>query len=339
MNNPTNHVQVSDIRNWLSAFLERQNVTDVEIAITGTSYRGTGYLSDITYVDLTHKKSKDKLYRFAIKSSKPILKEVLPLRNMNLNEMLFYTFLPALNRILLQLDTGLIFHNVPKFYESVVDPEKEIMVLQDMRREGYHMFNRRLHLNEVHLKRVMAVYAKLHAVTLAFQIRRDYFFQSFCSHLKDTVGEIKTQELLKEQEFLADLEAMARNEERTAVANYLHKLLKWTNYTTATDDISVVIHGDATICNFLFKYEVSPKRMENELLIMSNATVSLESARFRPQKRGRPLRTCACWIFNTADWALLLSTWLVSSTLACPPSTAAKSTTLLPSITTSSLIF
>jgi hypothetical protein len=149
VDNPPSLVPLSDIKKWVKQALEERQITNFEIRVKGAAQKGDGLLCNITFVEVTSKTISDKrvLYNFAIKSSKKNkkLREKIPLGVLGVNELRLHAFQPVIFCLQERLKIGDVFDHLPLYYYSCYNPQdEEIIIMQDLKVEGYCTHDRKL---------------------------------------------------------------------------------------------------------------------------------------------------------------------------------------------------
>jgi thiamine kinase-like enzyme len=262
--NSANRSTRADIENWLRPVLKKENLENYSIHISGSSEKGDGYLGDVTFVDVrgTTNTNEKKSYEFVIKSGKKSsqLREMIPVRNAFENEIYFYNeILPVFREF--QAEKGITdpFDNTPKFYDSIIEEEMEVLILGNMKTNGYSLHDRFDPMDQEHIRKIIKVYGKLHAISFALRDQKPEVFKELGGKLTDmmklSAKYIKPKEDRNTYEDIIKIAKEKKEDNVVAKLNILNERTKRLNeITDPNDPYAVILHGDCWNNNFMFKY-------------------------------------------------------------------------------------
>jgi hypothetical protein len=276
--NPTNRVTKTALETWLKPVFSKKFLKKCTLEIVGTSSKGDGYLGDVNFVEVNGRTStnEEKFYNFAIKSSKNSLplRKMMPIEVMSQNEIYFY------NRVLptfveFQEEKGIEepFNQAPKYYDSVILQNMEVLILENMKRNGYCLHDRTKPMNREHIRKVMQTYGKYHAVSFALRDQKPDVFKALGEGLRDVMKTTDAEAVLKEFRFFVDLHKIAKEKIQPELAEKLTEVPLTADSTDPDDPFAVIVHGDCETNNFLFKYEVKRnEKFANQYHVSSRTT-------------------------------------------------------------------
>jgi thiamine kinase-like enzyme len=262
--NSTNRCTRADIENWLRPVLKKENLENYSIDISGSTEKGDGYIGDVTFVDVrgTTNTNEKKSYEFVIKSGKKSsqLREMIPVRNAFENEIYFYNeILPVFREF--QAEKGITdpFDNTPKFYDSIIEEEMEVLILGNMKTNGYSLHDRFDPMDQEHIRKIIKVYGKLHAISFALRDQKPEVFKELGGKLTDmmklSAKYIKPKEDRNTYEDIIKIAKEKKEDDVVAKLNILNERTKRLNeITDPNDPYAVILHGDCWNNNFMFKY-------------------------------------------------------------------------------------
>jgi hypothetical protein len=265
--NSANRCTRADIENWLRPVLKKENLENYSIDISGSTEKGDGYIGDVTFVDVrgTANTNEEKSYEFVIKSGKKSsqLREMIPVRNAFENEIYFYNeILPVFREF--QAEKGITdpFDNTPKFYDSIIEEEMEVLILGNMKTNGYSLHDRFDPMDQEHIRKIIKVYGKLHAISFALRDQKPEVFKELGGKLTDmmklSAKYIKPKEDRNNYEDIIKIAKEKKEDDVVAKLNILNERAKRQNeITDPNDPYAVILHGDCWNNNFMFKYAVS----------------------------------------------------------------------------------
>lgn len=254
-----------------------QGFVTYKIDIESGSKLGDGYMSVIVRATIIGTKAlkdaieiKDASHEFTVLCKIQVLSKARR-EFTNSNEAfkreisLYNDYLPELEK--LQLEHGISvtegFFNYPKCYYAEYDIETDdaIIVMKDMRDEGYKLANKYKPLDIGICEIVVQGLGKLHALSFALEKKRPELFVNFKKY-GDIMAKIMTQpqtQQMWDSIFPAAINSLRG--EHPKIEEKIHKLRENLSeeFLFLVDDknsgkFSVVGHGDSWTNNFLFKF-------------------------------------------------------------------------------------
>ncbi|XP_074036738.1 uncharacterized protein isoform X2 [Leptinotarsa decemlineata] len=249
---------------WIPKILEEEKFEDYHIVIENDGIIG-GHLSSLICARIVGTTSDNQIkevsivVKYNIRNSVKFLKVAFE-REIFCYEKLIPVFIKFQHDFKIQED----FISVPKCYQTSSCNDQTVIVLENLKKRGYQLYDRMEPMNLDHQKVVLREYAKLHAVSLAMRDQNYEQFKNLHENLSN-VSKLYFQEdstvkiLTKYMKCARDI-LLRRNEMD------LVKELDWilengpTNIildTVLNDrvDHCVVVHGDSWNNNIMFKYK------------------------------------------------------------------------------------
>lgn len=264
---------MSEITKWVSEVIREEDFSGYDIKVTGGSEKGENYMSEITFVTIYGVKSNGERRRIdlAIKASK----DNIELRTKTITEAVFHNEFYAYQKVfpafkLFQKKKNIKEHFIafPKCYRCLVEENREIMVMENLRADGYVMHDRFVPMSIEHCQVVLKEYAKLHALSFALRDQdRDIFdslFQNSNNLVTDFITKTAKMTKLFDDSITVALESIETNG-GAAICEAFRKIAPKCATETLVELLEndngkhVFSHGDSWNNNFLFKYEVSNK--------------------------------------------------------------------------------
>lgn len=225
------------------------------------SARGDNYVGEILSIRI---KENEKIFDVILKRAPSLEKfrKCFPVRDIFLNEIYLYdTVLTSFVKF--QKENGLenIFESYPKLYGKCNEEIEECLVLENLIRNGYRHWNRKVPMNSAHISLVMKEYGKFHAASFAMKKKNSDLFKNLCEGLR---LEDKAQEEKGLEEFIRA--SSLRLEKAIKGNSVLERAFKrvmtdnkkyFFEEITGPEEQLVITHGDCWCNNMLFKYEVS----------------------------------------------------------------------------------
>jgi hypothetical protein len=261
----TNFDIKSEIKSWLKVALKKENLTDIVVNEVGTSEKGDGYMGDIVFVSVSGKTDDQstKDYDLVLKCSKQsqALRENAQLIRMYLNEIFMYDHVFP-NFLKFQNEKGIKdpFNSVPKCYGTFRGENIEVIVLENLKKNGYELWPKKEALERKHIEMVVKQYGKFHAISVAMKEQqpdkfeelaktveenmKNFGFDSVTTIFKGCIDE--SSELLKnelDENIISKWRSLKDQVESIRANKNLIKGLK------------VISHGDCWNNNFMYKFE------------------------------------------------------------------------------------
>ncbi|KAK3863019.1 hypothetical protein Pcinc_031168 [Petrolisthes cinctipes] len=262
--------------------------------------KGDNYACIVTGLHVTYtdgEGGEEKQHSYVAKICQPLDEKVPEFMKITMGEIFikettaYLQLVPKLNQEL--VDVGINELSFAKMYNKSLEKGKELFVMEDLRRRGFKMFNRRQGLDVPHATLILKELGKLHAGSLL--VERSLETHNIC----------KTWPIFVEK-WLTDSTAMQGfsaiiNGQLEAAALVMEKIPGYENVvewireskttcmkdmTTMFDDTSkftVLIHGDCWTNNFVFRYNSSGAPVEVilvDLQIMRRVSLGIDLTYF-----------------------------------------------------------
>ncbi|XP_050499203.1 uncharacterized protein LOC126879901 [Diabrotica virgifera virgifera] len=249
---------------------KQNGFSDYQVISNAGSFKGDNFLGVISTVTI---KSGDKTLDLILKSAhtSEAFRKAAPLHEIYNREIYLY------NRVFEEFKKFQEEHNIvdpfisfPKAYLCSSENGHEALLMENLKTQGYKLWNKKTPMNPGHIKAVLKEYAKFHAISLAMKDKCPEQFNDLASKVYENVFEEK-KDMFSEEKFQqyitsamnngyevvegdAELTNCVRNVESKIIDLFI-KELKKEKYKL------VITHGDCWCNNFLFKYE-DPENIE-----------------------------------------------------------------------------
>lgn len=247
------------------------NLKKDKITIDSPDSRGNGFLSTISFVDIT---SESEVLNLVIKLShqrEDIRNFINPTAVFEREAYFYTTFYTAIREH--QNEKSVIsggFSSIPRCYGTYIENKTEAIVLQNLKKLGYTLWDRQKSMDDCHITTVLEEYGQLHASSFALRKQKPQQFEDITSCLKksDIFADIINQTgvlptyYVRLEQVSQLLENKGRKEDAQKVKDFAKKIPEvLLNYGDPEDRYSVVLHGDCWSNNIMFFYEVSIVRI------------------------------------------------------------------------------
>ena len=157
------------------------------------------------------------------------------------------------------------FYNFPKCYFAEFNEEKDdsVIIMEDLRENGYKMWDKYSPVNLEHTKLIMLALGKLHALSFALKTQKPELFEKFKSmndFMTDKMGDEKMAGMMSAtvQRAVATIDekdVKSRNRALRLLEDYSQMMRELTDPKRA-EPFTIVGHGDCWSNNFMFQYKV-----------------------------------------------------------------------------------
>lgn len=240
---------------------ETNGFKEYELEEYSTTAKGDNYSAQIVCVTV---KNNDKKLEIVVKKAptNENFRKAFPLSAVFFREN--YVYEKVLKYFVeFQQKNGLKkpFSSFPKLYATCNEKYSECLILENLVKNGYKHWNRKLPMNSDHIALVLTEYGKLHAVAFAMRKQNPEVLAEMSEVLtkaeKDTWKDEDTKIFLRN--CCTVLEKTVKGSDVLEQA-YQRLALNVEKYfleeTQEPKDKMVITHGDAWCNNMLFKYEV-----------------------------------------------------------------------------------
>ncbi|KAF2901787.1 hypothetical protein ILUMI_04403 [Ignelater luminosus] len=251
----------------LKAVAEEACLQNYKIEKAPGAVKGDGYLGYITAICISGKtdSGKEKTLHLVVKSaSKSDAARVeTPLAELFDREIYMYnTVIPTFQKFEKQRNVC-PFSSSAKCYQACMLEKSEALILQNLKEDGYSVWERRLPMEHDHVSLVMREYGRFHAISFAMKDQEQEQFEKLTASMDDVftmflekadsikLYQKQCRKALDSLDLIADKNAYATF--KTFIDEGLHKFMS--NLPELVDKYSVVLHGDCWTNNMMFKYE------------------------------------------------------------------------------------
>lgn len=241
-------------RELITEIAGKEGIEDYQLE---TSEGGEGSFGYITAVTLT---GNDKKMELIVKSASTDdkVRSVNPVRGAYLREIYVYeAIFPAYCEFERELGVEDGFSSYPKMYGNVQYENQECLILENLNKSGYKMWDCKIPMNEDHVSLIFKEYAKFHAVSFAMSYKKpcDYYdLTNDLTNVFESHSLVVAKAALEygKKAVIGNSIATKAIERLTAVVEHF-----LTHDLEQPGSKLVVIHKDGWCNNMMFKYEVS----------------------------------------------------------------------------------
>ncbi|KAJ3638565.1 hypothetical protein MTP99_001917 [Tenebrio molitor] len=259
---------VSDIPNQLTEVLnkvgKRLNLKNISLNLNLNTLKGDGFVGDFYKVSITDDETKKK-YDLAVKKAptEKIRREESRVDLAYKNEIFFYSEIcPAFKKF--EEDHGISkpFNSVPEYFVSDDQLEKEIIVLQDITKEGFVLRDKELLFDDDHTRLIFKTYGHFHAISFCLKEQKPEEFSRLTKSLKNIWKEIFEKgsffNIIKihvETAYEA-LDPREHTEIMVKLKKYIENCKEiFYESISCTGKYYGILHGDCWSNNMMFKYQ------------------------------------------------------------------------------------
>uniref|UniRef100_A0A6P7GIV4 Uncharacterized protein LOC114338724 isoform X1 n=1 Tax=Diabrotica virgifera virgifera TaxID=50390 RepID=A0A6P7GIV4_DIAVI len=264
-------MELEEQKELIDKVAKENGFSNYQVISNAGSSKGDNFLGIINAITV---KNSDKTLNLILKSANTneAFRNAAPLHEMYSREIYLY------EQVFVEFKKFQDKHNIvdqfvsiPKAYICSAEVSKEALLMENLKTEGYKLWNKKNPMNPGHIKEVLKEYAKFHAISLAMKDKCPEKFNNLTSKVYDIIFDdnLDVNDEEKLQKFITSVmsngyEAVSGDAELTdclknvegKIVNILSKVFKDEKYKL------VLTHGDCWCNNFLFKYE-DPENIEN----------------------------------------------------------------------------
>lgn len=237
----------------------RNGMKDCEVKVDDGAEKGEHYMGTILSITLI---DRSKKLRFILKCCLQNTQKVIPSREYCLKEIFIYDIvLPYFSKFEKEFKVTKPFKSYVRCYGTCEDEENECMILENLFRNGYKMWNRKLLMDAEHISLVMSELGKFHAASFGMKTKFPDFFREKFEYLIEPNSEIYNKNF--ENFMNSSLGVIGRAIQGNVGLEKWYKkfVTEFPKFLSVDlnnhEDKMVIIHGDAWCNNMMFKYEVS----------------------------------------------------------------------------------
>ncbi|CAH1101897.1 unnamed protein product [Psylliodes chrysocephalus] len=263
-------VELNEVQKCLIDKIAKENgFNNYELKTNKGSEKGDNFLGILTTV--TIKNGKDKL-DLILKSAhqNEAFRKAAPLRSAYLREIYLYeNVFNEFKKYQENHNVADIFDNYAKIYGSSIVEESECLILENLKTQGYQLWNKQQPMNSEHISAVLQGYAKFHGTSMAMKHKNPELYENITEDISSSIWE--NDEFVANKDKFDSFFRTVMNigyksiEDDPALTEFLKILepqfsdmfsdgLKDPEYKTS------IVHGDCWCNNLLFKYEGSDNK-------------------------------------------------------------------------------
>ncbi|XP_066245589.1 uncharacterized protein [Euwallacea similis] len=252
----------SQLNDIVAEVAKVKNIVNYEAKMDLNVQLGDGFVGHFYMADIVDKDS-NKVIHIAIKKSSGLDFDFHPIFN---NEILFYTKIyPPLAALQKTIYLPRPFNNVPDFLSSNLEPKKEYLAMENLKKQDFVLYDKQKYLDREHLNFIFEVYARFHALSFVLK-KRDYKTYKKChegiKNIFDMFFEYSTkifEECVSSAVDALDHQSDVYEELKDLPKHIIPTLKKVFQYT---GQYSCSTHGDCWSNNMMFKYSESGKLID-----------------------------------------------------------------------------
>lgn len=251
-----------DIRTYIKKALENDRFINYVITLASTG-KPEGYASDMNFASVlvTTDTGAEESFEVAVKCTKATTDEVTK-KAFKRESYLYGTILPEFIRFQKQNNIQDIFNSVPKYYKTIEDQNMSVIVLENLKKRDYRLYDRKKPLDLDHVKLVLREYGKFHAISFALRNKSKDVFEKLVANYEELyisgIVNFLSKMIQKRMEITCDI---LKKFNKPELYEICHKILE-RNASTAMIELlqtvepkSAILHGDCWSNNFMYEYE------------------------------------------------------------------------------------
>lgn len=249
----------------LKDIADNNGIRDYTIEQYSMSSKGDNYVGQIMCATIKSRRDDETLELVVKKTpSNEDFRKAIPVRDIFLREIYIYDKVHNYFKKF-QNEKGVEspFNSIAKYYGKCEEELSECLVLENLIKNGYGLWNRKLPMNAEHISIVMSEYGKFHAVSYAMKEKNPELFSEISECLKQEptqweIENMKTflQSIIPQLQKVVDGNAVLQAALLRMASNLEHFFKV---EIQEPKEKMVITHGDCWCNNILFKYGVSRK--------------------------------------------------------------------------------
>jgi len=244
--------------------LRNENLANYEFKVNGKSNKDDGYLGNITFVTVTGtiKNGIEKAYHLVIKSSKESinLRNQIPIKEIFEKEIYIYDKVKtAFEDFLRSKGIEEPMEILPYCYGIRVTNQNELVILEDLRIEGFKVSDRKVPMTFNRIKATLEAFGKWNAMSLALKKGQPEVFSKLIENNVNSFSSflIKTKVVDVIANFFEKAERSVFLKDVFKTLGFNKNDIKYilTDMLFEDPDYQVILHGDSWTNNFMYKLE------------------------------------------------------------------------------------
>ncbi|XP_072397678.1 uncharacterized protein [Diabrotica undecimpunctata] len=261
---------------WIQQSLATANFT---LTIENTTQKGEGYIGELLFVKIDLQQpinGKDFLYlviktnikNLGSEKSSPVIQELCK------REVYFYnTILKEYQQLQHGKKLQVPFDMVPKCYKTFLEDDNAVIVLENLKKDGYVLHLRDQPMNVAHLKMGLRSYAKLHALSFALKDQKKETFEKISKtcYFINIVQNFRTLFDTKTPTLVETLKEAARPDLSVVYEKFINEKSIFNRFMEIINTIpkdQAIIHADCHNANMLFKYKDNDRSVPIHMVLL-----------------------------------------------------------------------
>ncbi|CAH1101896.1 unnamed protein product [Psylliodes chrysocephalus] len=268
-------VQLNEVQKGLIDKIAKENgFNDYELTTNKGTEKGDNFLGILTTV--TIKNGKDKL-ELILKSAhqNEVFRKAAALRAAYLREIYLYENILTEFKKYQEIHNVVdVFDNYAKIYGSSTVEESECLIMENLKTQGYQLWNKQQPMNSEHISAVLKGYAKFHGTCMAMKHKNPELYVKITKDISSSIWENEefvTNKDLFEPFFRGVMDSGYKSiKDDPDLTEFLKtiepKILDMFSNGLKDPEYKIsLIHGDSWCNNLLFKYEGSDNNIPSDI--------------------------------------------------------------------------
>ncbi|XP_072397679.1 uncharacterized protein [Diabrotica undecimpunctata] len=275
------------LHSWIQRSIGTENFT---CTIENTTQKGEGYIGDLFFVKIDLQQpinGKDVLY-LVVKTNKKNAgseKSISIVEELCKRKVFFYsTILKEYQKLQNDRKPQVPFNMVPKCYKTFLEDGNEVIILENLKKEGYVLHPREQPMNITHLELGLKSYAKLHALSFALKDQNKEIFENLSKNCISLVKEMflnfHTLIDTKTRSLVETLKEADRPDLSVVYEKFINEKSIYNRFMEVSNIIfkdQALIHADCHNANMMFRYRDNDKSAPLHMVLIDFQGVCLHS--------------------------------------------------------------
>ncbi|XP_050513895.1 uncharacterized protein LOC126889561 [Diabrotica virgifera virgifera] len=275
------------LHSWIQRSICTENFT---FNVENTTQKGEGYVGELFFVkiDLQQPMNGNDVLHLVVKTNRknPGSDRSIPIvQDLCKREVFFYdTILKEYQEFQNNKKFPVLLDLVPKCFNTFSENDNEVIILENLKKEGYVLHSREEPMNILHLEMGLKSYAKLHAISFALKNQKRDIFENISKTCSSLVKEmfLTSKKLFdtKTHLLVETLKEAGRPDLSTVYEKYINEKSIYNRFMDVGDTVSkdqALIHADCHNGNMMFQYKTDDKTVPLRMVLLDFQAVCLHS--------------------------------------------------------------
>ncbi|XP_050513896.1 uncharacterized protein LOC126889562 [Diabrotica virgifera virgifera] len=177
-----------------------------------------------------------------------------------------------------------LFDMIPNCYKTFSENDNEVIILDNLKKDGYVLHSREEPMNMAHLEMGLKSYAKLHAMSFALKDQNREIFENISKNchsiIKEVFVNLKKMYDTRSPTVVETLKEAGRPDLSILYEKYINEKSIYNRFMEVWDTIpndQALMHADCHNANMMFQYKGDDKTVPLRMVLLDFQAVCLHS--------------------------------------------------------------